>query len=96
MPSTTCPDAERVIAQAQRAADRAYLQGMLNGTVELLSEVVFPTVAPMFTRYTEGSEMFALLEKAAEVFGDAVQDVAARALASWAIDEAHRKARGAE
>lgn len=92
MPSTTGPDAERVIAQAQRAADRAYLQGILDGRVKLLSENVFPTIAPMFKRYAEGTPMFALLEKAAEVFGEAVQEVAARVLASCAIDDARRRA----
>lgn len=50
----------------------------------------------MFTKYAEGSALFVLLETAATLFGDAVQEVAARALASCAIDDARRRALGGE
>ena len=72
--------------RAEEAEDRAYLDGMINGTVELLSAEVFPRIEPMFTKYAEGSDMYALLEKAATVFGDAVQEVAFWVLAGNALD----------
>ncbi|MDM0018388.1 hypothetical protein [Variovorax saccharolyticus] len=68
------------VARAEVAADRAFLEGLIDGTEDLLSEDTFPKLEPMFTRYAEGSEMFALLEKAATIFGDAAQE-----LASWVI-----------
>lgn len=78
------------LARASVAADRAYLKSLLDGTQDPLSENTFPRMEPMFAKYTEGSEMFKLLEQAAQVFGDAVQEVAAWALAGVAIDEARR------
>lgn len=84
------PAAGRLTGRLKRLE---YLQGMLDGTVQLLSEGVFATIVPMFTRYVEGSEMYVLLAKAATGFGEAVQEVAACALASWAIDDARRRAR---
>ncbi len=62
----------------------------------MLSEDTFPRMEPMFTKYAEGSALFVLLETAATLFGDAVQEVAARALASCAIDDARRRALGGE
>jgi hypothetical protein len=67
---------------ADEEADRAFLNGLIDGTGDLLSEDTFPRMEPMFAKYPEGSEMFALLEKAATVFGDAVQEVAKQALAA--------------
>jgi hypothetical protein len=72
----------------EEAEDRAFLEGIIAGTEDVLSEDTFPKLEPMFTCYPEGSDMFKLLEQAAEVFGDAVQDVAAWALAGAAIDQA--------
>ena len=82
--------AESVI-RAEVAADRAFLNGLIDGSVELLSEDTFPRMEPLFAKYAEASEMFALLGKAAAVFGDAVQEIAAQALASSVIDEARRQ-----
>lgn len=76
--------------RAEVAADRAFLNGLIDGSGDLLSEDTFPRMEPMFAKYPEGSEMFALLEKAAEVFGDAVQEVAAWVMADVAIDDARR------
>lgn len=75
-------------ARAEVAADRAYLESLIDGTEDLLSEDTFPRMTPLFTKYVEGSEMFALLEKAATVFGDAVQEVATWTLAGIAIEQA--------
>lgn len=82
----------RAQARADEAADRACLGGLIDGTDNLLSKETFPKLDAMFTRYPEGSEMYALLEKAATIFGDAAQEVAARVLASCAIDDARRRA----
>ena len=67
---------------ADEEADRAFLNGLIDGTGDLLSEDTFPRMEPMFAKYPEGSEMFVLLEKAATVFGDAVQEVAKQAMAA--------------
>lgn len=73
------------VTRAEVAADRAYLEGLLDGSGDLLSEDTFPRMEPMFAKYPEGSEMFVLLEKAAEVFGEAVQKVAYWAIAGEVI-----------
>ncbi len=78
----------------EEAEDRAFLERIVDGTGDVLSEETFPRREPRFAKYPEGSNMFALLEKAAEVFGDAVQEIAARAIASCAIDDARRRAFG--
>lgn len=88
--------AKDVRAVTEQAADREYLNGMLDGTVDLLSESVFPCLAPMFYRHPEGSEMYALLERAAAAFADAVQEISTWVLAGVAIDEARRGACGME
>lgn len=72
--------------RADEDADRAYLTGLISGTEKLLSESTFPRMEPMFAKYAEGTEMFALLEKAAIAFGDAAQKAAAWVLAGAAID----------
>ncbi|MGI4779105.1 MAG: hypothetical protein ACRYGA_13490 [Janthinobacterium lividum] len=87
---------DEAVARAEETADRAYLNGLLEGIEDILSEDTFSKLEPMFTRYAEGTEMFALLEKAAEAFGAAVHEVAAQALARFAIDEARRGSTGGE
>jgi len=87
--------AEVARARADEAADRAFLNGLTDGTGDLLSEDTFPRMEPMFAKYSEGSEMFALLEKAAAAFGEAVTEYAAWVQAGLAIDEA-RLGRGNE
>ena len=85
-----CDAHAEAVTSAEVAADRAYLNGLIEGTEDLLSEDTFPRLEPMFTKYAEGSEMYALLEKAATVFGDAAQEVATWVMAGFAIDEARR------
>lgn len=75
---------------ADEEADRAFLNGLIDGTGDLLSEDTFPRMEPLFAKYPEGSEMFALVERAATVFGDAVQEVACWVLAGVVIDEVRR------
>jgi len=75
----------------EEAEDRAFLEGIIDGSGDVLSEDTFPRMEPMFMRYAEGSDMFALLEKAAEVFGSAVQDYAGWVLAGSVIGEAMSK-----
>lgn len=80
----------RAQERAEEAADRAFLNSLIDGSGDLLSEDTFPRMEPMFAKYTEGTPMYALLEKAAEVFGEAVQELACWVLAGVAIDEARR------
>lgn len=75
-------------ARADVAADRAFLNGLIDGSGDLLGEDTFLRMAPMFAKYSEGSEMFTLLEKAASVFGEAVQEVLTWTLAGIAVDQA--------
>jgi hypothetical protein len=80
------------VERTEEANDRAYLKSLIEGTRDVLSEETFPRMKCLFAKYPEGSEMFAILERAATVFGDAAQEVAAWALASGAIDDARRRA----
>lgn len=85
-----CDVHAEAVGRVEVDTDRAYLHGLIDGTEDPLSEDTFPKLEPMFTRYAEGTEMFALLERAAEVFGEAVQEVVAWAMAGLAIDDARR------
>ena len=82
------------LERAEEAADRAYLRGLIDGSVEPLSIDTFPRLEPMFAKYPEGSDMFALLEKAAIAFSDAAQSAAYWVMAECAINDARRRARG--
>jgi hypothetical protein len=66
----------------QKAADTAYLQSLINGTGDLLAPDVFDKMEPMFATYEGDAEMTAMLEQAAEVYGDAVMELAKQALAA--------------
>lgn len=63
------------------AADRAYLESLIDGAGDLLAEDTFARLEPMFTTYEGDAEMMALLEKAATVYGDAAVAAAQAALA---------------
>lgn len=78
--------------RAEVAADRSFLSGLIDGSGDLLSEDTFPRMEPLFAKYPEGSEMFALLEAAAIKFGDAAEEAATWAIARVAIDDARRRA----
>jgi hypothetical protein len=80
----------RAQERAEEAADRAFLNGLIDGTGDLLSEDTFPRMEPLFAKYGENTPMFALLEKAAIVFGDAVQELAGWVLAGVAINKARQ------
>ena len=75
---------------AKEAADRAFLNRLIDGTGELLSESTFPALEKMFAKYAEGSDMFMLLDAAVEAFSEAAQKIATWAMAGLAIDEARR------
>jgi hypothetical protein len=63
------------------AADRAYLESLIDGSGDLLAEDTFTRLEPMFTTYEGNADMMALLEKAATVYGDAAVAAAQSALA---------------
>ncbi|MDO9481132.1 MAG: hypothetical protein Q8S96_02340 [Hydrogenophaga sp.] len=60
--------------------DTAYLKSLIDGTGDLLAEDVFEKLEPMFTTYMDNAEMMALLERAANTYGDAAVAAALRAL----------------
>lgn len=66
---------------AESAADRAYLNSLIEGTGDLLAEDTFTKLEPMFSAYESNTEMMALLERAAQAYGDAAQVEAQKALA---------------
>ena len=78
----------RAQGQVDEAADRTYLNGLIDGTGDLLSESTFLTMEPMFAKYAEGSDMYVLLESASSAFSDAAQELACWVLAGHAIDVA--------
>lgn len=81
----------RAQERADEEADRAFLNGLVDGSGRLLSEDTFPRMEPLFAKYAEGSEMFALLEKAAIVFGDAAQEATYWAIAGEVINEVKKR-----
>jgi hypothetical protein len=74
-------------------ADRAYLNSLIDGSGDLLAEDTFTRMEPMFEKYAEGSEMYALLERAATVYADAAVAAATWAMTDWVIQDAQRSAR---
>lgn len=82
--------ATEAVARADTEADRRYLNSLIDGTTDLLSEDTFRRLAPMFEKYLPASETFVLLERAATLFGDAVHEVECRLLADVAIDRARQ------
>jgi len=74
-PGTTMQD-------PQKAADTAYLQSLIDGTGDLLAEDTFEKLEPMFTTYEGDAEMMAMLERAAEAYGNAAVEAAKQALAA--------------
>lgn len=64
------------------ASDRAYLQALIDGTGDLMAEDTFAKLEPMFAKYEGNAEMLALLEKAANAYGEAVTAEAQKALAA--------------
>lgn len=65
----------------EKAADRAYLQSLIDGTGDLLAADTFDRMEPLFARYEGDAEMMAMLEKAATVYGDAAVAAAQAAMA---------------
>ena len=77
---------------SRQAADRAYLEGLIDGTGDLLAEDTFTKLEPMFARYEANADMTALLEQAATVYGDAAVDAAYWFIAGGLIEEAKKRA----
>ena len=78
---------------SRQAADRAYLEGLVDGSGDLLAEDTFTNLEPMFARYEANADMTALLEKAATVYGDAAVAAAFWVIAGVYIDEARQRAK---
>ena len=80
----------RAHERAVEAEDRAFLNSLVDGSGNLLSEDTFPRMEPLFAKYAVGSPMYALLETAAIRFGDAAQAAAYWAIAGEVIDDIRR------
>lgn len=52
------------------AADRGYLQAVIDGEAKL-SEAIFERMEPMFATYEGNADMMALLDRAATAYADA-------------------------
>jgi hypothetical protein len=76
-PAPTTPAA----VDPQLAADRAYIESLIDGTGDLLAEDTYDKLEPLFARYESDADMTALLEKAATIYGDAAVAAAQQALA---------------
>lgn len=75
------------------SSDRAYLEGLISGSVDRLGPRVFLRLKPMFMRYPEGTNMHSLLIRAADAYGDAAVHAAYTVLAEQAANEAIQIAR---
>jgi len=64
----------------QQAADRAYLESLVDGSGDLMAEDTFARLEPMFAKYEGDADMTALLERAAQAYGDAAVAAAQGAL----------------
>nr|WP_315240104.1 hypothetical protein [uncultured Albidiferax sp.] len=69
-------------ANPAHQADARYLKRLIDGKVNFFSTDIFAKLEPMFIKYPDGSKMHALLEKAAEAFGDAAVAKAMEVLAT--------------
>lgn len=81
-------------------SDRAYLEGLISGSVDRLGSRVFLRLKPMFARYPEGTNMYSLVVRAADAYGDAAVAVAHFVLADTAaiaaIEKAQQRAKNHE
>lgn len=75
-----------------RVKDRIYLESLIDGSGNLYAEDTCAKLEPMFARYESDFVMYALLERAAEVYGDAALLAATMVLADIYIEESQRRA----
>lgn len=64
-----------------REEDKAFLQGMLDGTVHLLDPLLAHRLIPLVEKHATDADMTALIERAAQAYGDAAVAAARKALA---------------
>lgn len=60
--------------------DKAYVQSIISGAVDLLDPGLYDKLEPLFAKYEADPEMMALLTKAADAYGKAVEAAAMGAL----------------
>lgn len=70
------------------SSDRAFLEGLISGSVDRLGPRVFMRLRPMFARYPESTNMHSLLVRAADAYGDAAVAAAWWTLAGAVIEAA--------
>jgi hypothetical protein len=78
------------LLQLTRAKDRDYLNSLIDGSGDLLTQDTFAKLEPLFTRYEADPVMNALLERAAEAYADAALWAAAWVVAGIYIEDAQR------
>jgi hypothetical protein len=61
-------------------ADTAYIQTIIDGTADLLDPGLYDKLEPLFAKYEADPEMMALLNRAADAYGKAVEAAAMAAL----------------
>lgn len=64
------------------AADRAYLQSLIDGTADMFAADIFEKLEPMFTKYESVADMMAVLNEAAAAYSQAAVKAAQEALAA--------------
>ncbi|MEJ8811836.1 hypothetical protein WKW77_12215 [Variovorax ureilyticus] len=88
-PSTTDPAAERVIGNAQLVTDRAFLEDVIAGRMNLLNpRLCDDYLMPIYSRIAPGSEMEKLFERAAFAYSDAATAAAYRCMARMVCEAA--------
>lgn len=80
------PQAEPVVPadSPEQAADRAYLQSLIDGTGDVLAADTGPKLEAIYAKHEADADMMALFEQAANAYGNAVAAHAKQALVSLA------------
>lgn len=81
--------AGRLIAQAHQVTDRAFLESMIAGRINLLNpRLCADYLMPIHSRIAPGSALEALFERAALAFSDAARGAGYRCLSRLVCDAA--------
>lgn len=84
--------AEDARAAALRAADVAFLQGLINGTEDYFDDGLYERLEPLYAKYENDPAMLAMFNNAATAYGDAVVAAAEWCLAGIEAQEAIERA----
>lgn len=79
--SSAIHDWETRVPSLSEDEDRDYLQSLIDGTVNMIDPAIFGRIEPMFAKYELDAAMMDMLTRAANAYGDAVQEAARDVLA---------------